>query len=306
MVLLPPGTAAMAVAGTRAPALPARLHGADLLIEATGGAHGAFEASGGRRLRPRLARALALAALAPGLRVVDVGSGRGEAAAHALRRGAVVTVVDYSPSGIRLARRTVRRVAAARGDQALPALADATRLPVADASAERVLLLDVVEHLQPWQLRLALMEIRRILQPGGYVVIHTLPNRWALTWAYPFLRVAAPGLPADPRSAYERVVHVNEQDPRSLARSLAAAGLAARVWVEDWTTRQAAWSQGLTYSDVQRRVAYPILARPAVRRVLRLAMGSPARWLVANDLFALAWRPDGPAPPLAGRFRPLR
>ncbi len=289
----------------QAPAVPARLHSARLLADFTGGTHEAYVASGGRRLRPRLARALALADLAPGLQVVDVGAGRGEAAAHAARRGAAVTVLDYSPSGVRLARRTIGQVAAHRAGRVLPVLADATRLPLADASADRVLLLDVAEHLRPWQLGLALAEIRRILRPGGYVVVHTLPNRWALLWAYRLLRIAAPGLPAEPRSAYEQAVHVNEQDPRSLARSLHAAGLVARVWVEEWTTRQAAWGRGLAYPDAQRRLAYPVLDRPPVRRTLRLVMGSPVRWVVANDLFALAWRPDGPAPSAAGRFRPV-
>lgn len=280
------------------------LYTADLLEAFAGGAHADYLA-GRRALRPRLARALALAALRPGLDVVDIGTGRGEAAGHAMRRGAQVTALDFSPGGLVLARQTI---GSRRRPGAPPAgllSAEAMALPLASASADRVLLLDVIEHLRPDHAALALTEIRRILRPGGYVVIHTLPNRWALALCYPALRLAVPGLPAGPRSEYERSVHVNEQDPASLMRVLATAGLAARVWPEEWTTRQARWGAGLHYPDKARRAGYPWLARPVVRRWASWAMATPARWLLANDLFALAWRPEGPAPPDNGRFRPV-
>jgi hypothetical protein len=101
-------------------------------------------------------------------------------------------------------------------------------------------------------------------------------------------------------------VHVNEQDGPSLARALAAAGLAARVWPEEWSTRQARWGSRLAYPDAARRQGYPWLARPPVRRLARLAMASPARWFLGNDLFALAWPIGEPPPPARGRFRPVR
>lgn len=279
------------------------LYTAELLEAFTGGAHADY-LKGRRALRPRLARALALAALRPGLDLVDVGAGRGEAAEHAARRGAHVTALDFSPGGLRLARATLGRRRHA-GQRTSLLAAEAMVLPLASASTDRVLLLDVIEHLRPDHAALALAEIRRILRPGGYVVIHTLPNRWALALCYPLLRLALPGLPRGPRSEYERAVHVNEQDPASLARALTAAGLAGRVWPEEWTTRQARWGSGLRYPDATRRAAYPWLARPGVRRCARWAMATPARWLLANDLFALAWRPDGPPPPSGGRFRPV-
>lgn len=304
--------------------VPARLYSAALLETFAAGEHAAFLAAGGRPLRPRLARSLALANLRPGLVVVDVGCGRGEAAMHAARRGAEVLAVDYSPGSLALTRATAATLVPAASQPELPRRsdesqgldevrgrldpisADATALPLADAVADRVLLLDVIEHLHPWQLAAALGEVRRILRPGGYVIIHTLPNRWALAGAYPWLRLLAPGLPSGARSDYERAVHVNEQDPLRLKGMLAGAGFDSRVWVEEWTTRHAQRGRRRHYPDALRAQGYPLLARPVMRRLARVLMATPARWWAGNDLFALAWAGGGAAPPKAGRFRPVR
>ena len=37
---------------------------------------------------------------------------------------------------------------------------------------DRVLMFDVVEHLFPWELQQAFVDIGRVLKPGGRLVIH--------------------------------------------------------------------------------------------------------------------------------------
>jgi len=284
------------------PAVPARLYSTELLQHFAGGEHERFLLAGGRPLRPRLARALALAGLRPGLRVADIGTGRGEAAAHAARRGAHVIAIDFSLDALGLARRSAR----AAGGAVRAVAARAERLPLPAGSVDRVLLLDVIEHLHPHQAAAALAEAGRILAPGGYVVIHTLPNRWALAVGYRALRLVDGALPSDPRSGYERCVHVNEQDPLRLRRLLGGAGLAHRVWVEEWTSRHAAVGQAHQYPDPARAVGYRLLRRPRLAALGRLAMATPARWVVANDVFALAWPRGAAGPPSGGRFGPCR
>jgi SAM-dependent methyltransferase len=170
-----------------------------------------------------------------------------------------------------------------------------------------VLILDLIEHLHPWQVARLLAEIRRITKPNGYVIIHTLPNRLALDYGYPLLRRLVPGLPARTRSSYEQVVHVNEQSPGGLRRCLARAGFEARLWVEEWTTRHARNGKERDYPDSIRGEAYPILGRPAFRSLGRLLMRTPISEFAGNDIFAVASPAGSPSanPPPKGRYRPL-
>jgi ubiquinone/menaquinone biosynthesis C-methylase UbiE len=169
---------------------------------------------------------------------VDIGTGRGELLVAALEKGASRAIgIDYAETAVDMARRTL---AAHGGDpRAEVRLADARRLPVDDATADLVTLLDVVEHLSPHELARTLVEARRVLKPGGRVWIHTLPSRLIYSVTYRGLRIlwlgALRGWPADPRNDYERAMHVNEQTCGSLRRSLEQAGFTdARAWPGDW------------------------------------------------------------------------
>jgi SAM-dependent methyltransferase len=118
--------------------------------------------------------------------------------------------------------------------------ADAKRLPFPSAFFERVLMFDLVEHLHPWELALALAEARRVLRPDGQLVIHTAPNVWYDRCAYPMVRLARALMgqrddyPKDPRAIIPANldVHVNEQSVLSLWWVLKRAGFRARVWLD--------------------------------------------------------------------------
>jgi SAM-dependent methyltransferase len=93
-------------------------------------------------------------------------------------------------------------------------------LPCASASADVLLLSELVEHL-PDALPL-LRECYRVLRPGGAVVI-TTPNLWDAR------RVLAP-LVGRPWSGDTDPTHVNLYTPRRLARELRAAGFGRVRW----------------------------------------------------------------------------
>ncbi len=254
-----------------------------------------FIASRGERLPPRMARALRLTDLRPGMRVLDMGCGRGEIVLHAARHGAEVVGIDYSADCLRLTRRTLEVASDGDRGRATLARADAAALPFGNAVFERVLMLDLVEHLPDWQVSRALGEAYRVLSPQGFLVLHTLPNRWALQYGYPVLRLLSRRLPRTPRSDVERSVHINEQTPLSLKRALDEAGFAFEVWLENLTLDQAAWQDEKRFTDV-RREAYPILRHPLVKAIVSLLMHTPLKLVLANDIYAIAWRADGEKP----------
>lgn len=173
---------------------------------------------------------LARARLEPGEVLVDLGTGRGELLAAAIDVGASEAIgIDYSTDAIKLTQRTLE----ARGvaERARAIAGDIRDLPLADRTADLVTMLDVVEHLTPTELDLALREARRVLRPGGRLLVHTAPNRTVYELTYRLQRLAVPGRarrwPKDPRNEFEQRMHVNEQTRRKLRRSLRAAGFAS-------------------------------------------------------------------------------
>ncbi len=205
-----------------------------------------FAASRGRHLGPRFRKALSLAEVRPGQRILDIGCGRGELVIHSVLRGARAVGIDYSETAVAIARQALAGYPPVVQERAAFAVMDARRLEFADSSFDTAFMTDVVEHLAPPELAAALAEARRVLRPGGRLVAHTSPNRLLLDRVYPaytrrvhqtlaaacrLLRyrdaVFSPDLlvaPRYPRTDYERRLHVNEQTGDSLRAALEDAG----------------------------------------------------------------------------------
>jgi SAM-dependent methyltransferase len=98
-------------------------------------------------------------------RVLDAGCGAGTHAAELIRRGASVTGLDKSPGLLAIARRRLGAGVPLHEAE----LADP--LPLASASFDAVLASLVMHYLQDWGP--ALTEFRRVLVPGGRLVIST-------------------------------------------------------------------------------------------------------------------------------------
>jgi SAM-dependent methyltransferase len=124
--------------------------------------------SGPDRAR-RQARMLAtvLAAMPRPAVIVDIGCGDGEATelAACLNRGNQFVGVDWSASALRQAQ--------SRGLAVVRAGAEGSGLPIASASADVVIMSEVIEHLVDTDA--ALDEAYRILKVGGAILLST-PN----------------------------------------------------------------------------------------------------------------------------------
>ena len=105
----------------------------------------------------------------PGDMVLDAGAGFGRHAFELARHGANVVALDYAPGEVAGTRATFAAMAEA-GEIAEERFAgglqgDATRLPFADDSFDRVITSEVLEHIQADTA--AIEEFARVLKPGG-------------------------------------------------------------------------------------------------------------------------------------------
>lgn len=215
------------------PALPSELYDRDYFLSEYCEGWQRFRAD--RGLSPLKTREVELLDVAPGHHVLDAGCGRGEVLLACAGRGATVAGIDYADAAVELSRETLTEVEVAdvrRGD--------VTALPWPPGTFDRALLGDVIEHLTPHQAATALLELRRVLRPGGRLVVHTAPNRAFLAFGWPLARVAlkltgggATVEQVDWWIAEAERFHVNEQTVWSLGRGLRAAGFApVRAWVD--------------------------------------------------------------------------
>lgn len=133
--------------------------------------------------------------LRAGMRVLDVGCGQGRHAFAAARRGARVVALDHEASDC-------KDTAAAFEGEGGVVTGDGLALPFGDASFERVIASEVLEHVPDD--RSAMAELARVLRPGGRLAVTVpawFPERvcWALAEDY-----HAPAVPGGHIRIYRR------------------------------------------------------------------------------------------------------
>ena len=192
-----------------------------------------FERHRAHRLdNARLQSLFDLAMLTKPRRLLDLGCGRGEITYQAARRGVQVTAVDYSRAALEIAKTCFE------GEPELEKNVEWINGSAADLELrgeyDVVVAGDLVEHLSPAELDRMYALVRRHLAPAGRLIVHTFPNRWFYRYHHARLRRTASEigayLPVDPRSRYERLMHINEQSPRVLRRQLRRSFEHVRLW----------------------------------------------------------------------------
>ncbi|MFQ5513045.1 MAG: class I SAM-dependent methyltransferase [Myxococcota bacterium] len=152
--------------------------------------------------------------LRPGDWVLDAGCGGGRHSFGVLERRAHVVGIDLDFEGLALARAGIheRRASATEKVHGGVICGDVFALPFPDASFERVICAEVMEHVHDY--RAAIRELVRVLKPHGRIGI-TIPT--AIT-EHVYLRLT--------RSYFESPGgHIRIFRARQLARAMAEAGL---------------------------------------------------------------------------------
>ncbi len=265
--------------------------------------HAEFAASGGRQLSPRMVRALSLADIRPGQRVLDIACGRGEVVLQAALRGAAGYGIDYAAAALSVARESL----AGTPGTALARM-DATKLAFAPASFDAAFMLDFVEHVYQPDLQASFREVHRILRLGGRLVVHTSPNRVFEEAVYRhyvrnvhrivlgaarvlrldggrfFNKIVLPTDPLPPHDEYERTLHINPQSATTLRTALSGAGLRIQR-IDFWEPPRAAF-----YPQELRAHRAALAALDTIRFLRPASLVPPLNRLFSNHIWVVAER----------------
>jgi len=222
----------------------------------------------------------------PGALALDLGCGGGLFALALAELGARVIGVDLAPRGLAAGRAEAAR----RGADCRFLRGDVRRLPLADRSADLVLLPDVIEHVPAPERAIA--EAGRVLRPGGVLFASTFDR--GLLPGFLVVRLAE-GLGLVPRGTHDPRLFVR---PAELVAMGARTGLLLQrlqreslaLWptLLSWTVRLRRATRGFGYSVFLRK-------ERAASAGTRDASGGPAGRPVGEAAAGRSSRPRAPA-----------
>lgn len=111
----------------------------------------------------------------PAKSIIDLGAGPGYLTEKLLRRGANVIAIDTSPESVAALKSRLDQKPNFKGAHVSSML----RVPLADATAEAIFLIETIEHLDDQAFESLMCEARRLLKSNGALIV-TTPNEEVL------------------------------------------------------------------------------------------------------------------------------
>lgn len=147
--------------------------------------------------------------------VIDLGAGPGYLVEKLLARNVATIAVDASEDSVSALKSKFNGQ-----PHFLGAMLNTERVPVGDATADAVFLIETLEHLTTDVADALLREVRRMLKPGGHVIA-TTPNEEDLTKG----EMICPNCAC----VFHRIQHMRSLSAGSVEASMRAAGFAPVV-----------------------------------------------------------------------------
>lgn len=219
---------------------------------------------------------LSLLDIHPGVKLLDIGFGRGEMLYHCEKLGASVYGIDFSDEARLIAKEVVTH-----SPQASIVQADCAGLPFKDGFFNRVLVSDLIEHVSFEKGIKVMQEAYRVLAPGGFFLLHTSPNILFMKCVYPlvmFLVDKEKRKQILKHVEMQSKVHINEYHYFSLRKLAQHSGIKARVWIDRDFTR------GGTFRHVRRLNRTQSLIIGLIT-LLEKGIFWPVRLFLGNDIW---------------------
>lgn len=145
-----------------------------------------YKQSYGDKFEPRFKEIIKYFKINQGMKLLDIGCGRGELVFFAAKHGAEATGIDYSKEAIRLANILKNKKSIEIRRKMKFYVMDAKKLKFPNSFYDTVILTDVIEHLYDEELDILFKELKRVLKKSGILIVHTAPNKLFFDIGYKF------------------------------------------------------------------------------------------------------------------------